>query len=65
MTLQIKGAILARQDGDIIQYRRQCAKCGYIEGTVQSTNMSGKDGSFSIAYGCYACNTQQQIEIKL
>lgn len=65
MTVQIKGAILAKQVGDIIQYRRQCAKCGHIEGTVQSTDMTGKGGQFSISYGCYACNTQQEIEIKL
>lgn len=65
MTVQIKGAIFAKQTGDIILYRRQCAKCGHIEGTVQSTDMTGKGGVFTTSYGCYACNTEQVIEIKL
>ena len=54
MTLQIKGAILAKQDGTTIHYRRQCTQCGHLEGTVQSTNVDGIGGVFSTVYGCYA-----------
>jgi hypothetical protein len=65
MTLQLKGALLAKQDGNVIQYRRQCDQCGYLEGTVQSTKIDGPGGLFTLSYTCYFCDARQQIEITL
>ena len=64
MPLQLKGAMLAKQDGDSIQYRYMCDKCGHIEGTIRSTTAGDKGGSSFTSFNCYNCGNLQQVEIR-
>jgi transcription elongation factor Elf1 len=64
MTLQLNGALLAKQDGDSIQYRYRCDKCGHIEGTIRSTAAKVKGGVSFASFNCYNCGHLQQVEIR-
>ena len=64
MALELKGAMLAKREGDSIQYRYMCDKCGHIEGTIRSTTV-GNNGGISVAsFNCYNCGNLQQVEIR-
>jgi len=64
MALQLKGAVFAKREGDSIQYRYMCDKCGYIEGAIRSATPGGKGCISFTSFRCYKCDHLQQVEIR-
>lgn len=65
MALELKGALLAKREGDSIKYRYRCDKCGHIEGTIRSTNARDAGGISCGSFSCYQCGHLQQVEIRV
>lgn len=64
MALQLKGALLARREGDAIQYRYRCDKCGHIEASLQFITAGVTGWISATSFRCYNCDNQQQVEIR-
>jgi hypothetical protein len=64
MALQLKGAVFAKREGDSIQYRYMCDKCGHIEGTLRSATAGDKSCILFASFKCYKCDHLQQVEIQ-
>lgn len=64
MALQIKGALLAWREGDVIQYRYKCDKCGHIEASLQFITAGDAGWVSSTSFLCYNCGNQQQVEVR-
>jgi transcription elongation factor Elf1 len=64
MPLELKGATFAKREGDSIQYRYTCDKCGHIEGTIRSTTAGDKSSNSFTSFKCYNCGNLQQVEIR-
>ena len=64
MALVLKGAMLAKREGNSIQCRYMCEKCGHIEGTIRVVTARDQ-GRFPFAsFSCYNCGHLQQVEIR-
>ncbi len=61
MTIQLTGAIFARQEGSTIQYRYKCEKCGHIEGTLRSATADDAGRIISTSFRCYKCDHLQPV----
>jgi DNA-directed RNA polymerase subunit M/transcription elongation factor TFIIS len=64
MALQLKGALLARREGDAIQYRHRCDKCGHIEASLHLVTAGTAGWISSTSFRCYNCENQQPVEIR-
>ena len=64
MALELKGAMLAKREGNSILYRYMCDKCGHIEGTIRVVTARDKGGFPLASFSCYNCGHLQQVEIR-
>jgi hypothetical protein len=65
MPVALQGAVIVKQNGLQISYKRKCEKCGYLENSTVSTSApSTKSSKSTSSFRCPKCGNQQKIEIQ-
>lgn len=63
MATALQGAIIEKQSGTTIVYKRKCEKCGDVSRTDTTTQINA--GSiYNFQYTCVKCNNHQKVQIK-
>ncbi len=59
--VSIRGGVLAGQDGEKVQFRKQCEKCGHIEAARTTTAI--RVGTFRVPFFCPKCRRGRTVEL--
>jgi GYF domain 2 len=59
--VSIRGGILAGQDGEKVQFRKQCEKCGFVEPARTTTTI--RVGTFRVPFFCPKCRRGRTVEL--
>jgi hypothetical protein len=59
--VSIRGGVLASQDGERVQFRKQCEKCGFQE--AARTTATIRVGTFRVPFFCPKCRRGRTVEL--
>ena len=57
-----QGCIVIREDGNSIEWRKKCERCGFVDGNIQRSSKLSS-GQYTAGFYCPKCREQQEIRI--
>ncbi len=65
MPVALQGAVIVKQNGLQISYKKKCEKCGNLDNSTTSTSApSTKSSKLTTSFRCSKCGNQQKVEIQ-
>jgi transcription elongation factor Elf1 len=63
MTVALRGAVIAREQGGQLEYRLKCDSCGQIEPRSLQTATLPKNIRSTNSFYCSNCEKSQEVEL--
>jgi hypothetical protein len=64
MAIALTGAVIIEQRGSMMNYRKKCEYCGYVEGGGTTTCAPSSGNILTSSFHCQKCQTRNEVRVQ-